>query len=139
VLTADSGLTYSLRAAGVPLTSIQRALLSSYVSQPTSQTIYFAPRGSENFKGASLFDFSMTYGIPLFKRAQPWVKLWLFNVFNNPKLVSWNTTVRPDPASPPDSLGLPTGYTKGPLYGQPQSSGNYPAPRAFRMDFGVRF
>jgi len=35
--------------------------------------------------------------------------------------------------------GLPTGYTKGSLFGQPQSSGNYLAPRTFQMAFGVRF
>lgn len=138
-LSTDSGLTYSLRAGGVPLTAIQRARISGYISQPTSQTIYFAPRGSEDFKGASVFDVALTYSMPVFRSARPWVKLELYNVFNNQKLVTWNTTVRPDPASPLDDLGLPTGDIKGPLFGQAQSSGNYVVPRAFQMAFGIRF
>jgi hypothetical protein len=137
--SADSGLTYSLRAAGQPLTAIQRSLLAGYISQPSSQTIYFGPRGSEDFKGGTLFHLAITYGIPVFRSARPWLKLELFNVFNNDKLVTWNTTVRPDPTSPRDSLGLPTGYIKGGQFGEAQSNGNYPAPRLFRMAFGVRF
>jgi hypothetical protein len=109
------------------------------VSQPTSQTIYFGPRGSEEFEGLSLFDLSVNYSIPVFRTARPFIKLDLFNVFDNDKLLSWNTTVRADPASPLDDLGLPTGYIKGSLFGEAQSSGNYARPREFRMAFGVRF
>jgi len=138
-LSSDSGLTHSLRAGGVPLSPRQRALISGYISQPASQTIYFAPRGSEDFKGYRVFDLALTYSVPVFRSARPWVKLELYNVFNNQRLVTWNTTVRADPASPLDDLGLPTGYIKGPLFGQAQSSGNYVAPRAFQMAFGVRF
>jgi hypothetical protein len=138
-LSFDSGLTHSLRAGGVPLSAIQRARISGYVSQPTTQTLYFGPRGSEDFKGFTLFDLALTYSVPIFRRARPWVKLELYNVFNNQKLVTWNTTVRADPASPLDELGLPTGHIRGPLFGQAQSSGNYVAPRVFQMAFGVRF
>ena len=139
LVSTDSGLTYSLRAGGQALTAIQRARLSGYTSQPTSQTIYFAPRGSEDFKGASVLDLALTYSVPVFRSARPWVKLEIFNAFNNQKLVTWNTTVRSDPASPLDDLGLRTGYIKGPLFGQAQSSGNYVFPRAFQMAFGIRF
>jgi hypothetical protein len=135
----DSAWTYSLRAGGQPLSPVQRELIRDYVSQPTSQTIYFGPRGSEDFEGYSLFDLAVSYSIPVFKSARPWVKLELYNVFNNGHLVTWNTTVRADPASPLDELGLPTGYIKGPQFGQAQSSGNYLPPRAFQMAFGVRF
>jgi len=138
-LRVDSALTHSFRAGGQPLSPVQRALLSGYVSQPSSQTIYFGPRGSEDFKGYNLFDLAVSYSIPVFKSARPWVKLELYNVFNDEKLVTWNTTVRADPASPLDELGLPTGYIKGPQFGRAQSNGNYLPPRAFQMAFGVRF
>ena len=138
-LSVDSGLTYSLRAGGQPLTQIQRGLLRDYESEPSGQTIYFGPRGSEDFKGNSTFDLAVSYNVPVFKTVRPWVKFELYNVFNHDTLVTWNTTVRPDPASARDGLGLPTGYIKGPLFGQAQSSGNYVAPRAFQMAFGVRF
>lgn len=101
--------------------------------------IYFAPRGSEDFKGYSVFDLAVTYTVPVVRSARPWVKLEMYNVFNNQKLVTWNTTVRSDPASPLDDLGLPAGYSKGPLFGQAQSSGNYVAPRVFQLAFGIRF
>ena len=138
-LSRDSGLTYSLRAGGQPLSALQRSLIAGYISQPASQTIYFAPRGSEQFKGYSVFDLAVTYGIPVFRSARPWVKFELYNVFNNQKLVRWNTTVRSDPDSPVDDLGLPTGFIKGPLFGQAQSRGSYVAPRGFQMAFGIRF
>jgi len=138
-LSVDSAWAYSLRAGGQPLSELQRALVSGYVSRPASQTIYFGPRGSEDFVGYSLFDMAVSYRIPVFKSARPWVKLELYNVFNDDKQVTWNTTVRADPDSPLDALGLPTGYIKGPLFGQPQGNGNYVPPRAFRMAFGVRF
>jgi hypothetical protein len=73
---------------------VQRARISGYVSQPTSQTIYFAPPGSESFNGHSVFDLALTYSVPVFQSARRWVKLELHNVFNNQKLVTWNTTVR---------------------------------------------
>jgi hypothetical protein len=138
-VSVDSPLTYSLRSGGQPLSQIQRTLLRAYASAPTSQTIYFAARGSEEFKGSGTLDLAVNYSIPVFRTLRPWLKLELYNVLNNEKLVTWNTTVRPDPASPRDSLGLPTGYTKGALFGQAQSSGNYVAPRVFQMAFGVRF
>lgn len=134
-----SPLTYSLRAGGVPLSAVQRERLREYVSQPTSQTLYFAGRGSEEFEPYSRFHLAATYRIPVFDRVRPWVKLELFNVLGNRKLVTWNTTVVPDPASPRDELGLPTGFVRGPRFGQPQSSGNYLPPRAFQMALGVRF
>lgn len=138
-LDANSAFSYSLRSGGVPLSAIQRNRLSGYASSPTTQTVYFAERGSERFKGYGVFDMAVTYSLPVLSRLRPWIKLEVYNVLNNDKLVTWNTTVTPDPASPVDELGLRTGYIRGPRFGQAQSSGNYPAPRAFQMAFGVRF
>jgi hypothetical protein len=135
----DSALTYSFRAAGQPLSPLQRARIAAYVSQPTGQTIYFGPRGAGSFEDYGRFSMAVTYSVPVLRRARPWVKLELYNVFNNDKLVTWNTTVRADNQSPLDELGLPTGYIKSALFGQAQSNGNYLAPRAFQMSFGVRF
>ncbi|MBM3818725.1 MAG: hypothetical protein FJW14_06870 [Acidimicrobiia bacterium] len=138
-LDANSAFSYSLRAGGVPLSAIQRSRLTGYASTPTSQTVYFAERGSERFKGYGVFDMAVTYSVPVLSRLRPWIKLEVYNLLNNDKLVTWNTTVTPDPASPLDELGLRTGYIKGPRFGQAQSNGNYPAPRAFQMAFGIRF
>jgi hypothetical protein len=138
-LSVDSPLRYSLRAAGQPLSAVQRVLVSEYVSQPASQTIYFGRRGSESFEDYSRVNLAITYSVPVFKGARPWVKLELYNALNNDTLVTWNTTVRADPNSALDGLGLPTGYIKGPLFGQSQGNGNYLPPRVFQMAFGVRF
>ncbi len=148
LLRVDSGLTYSLAAAGQSLTEIQTALLAEqgYPDAPSSQTIYFGSRGSQSFKGYALLDASLNYDIPVFQSLRPWVKFDVYNLLNNQTLTSWNVTVSPDPASPLDSMGLATGYTLGSLYGQGTGPRNYPIPfqgqtggRTFRVAFGFRF
>jgi hypothetical protein len=141
----ESGQSYSLAASGQPLSDVQKALLAGYPDAPSDQTIYFAPRGSERFKGYGALDMSANYDIPVFRTAKPFFKFDLFNVLNNDKLVAWNTTVLPDPDSPVDALGLPTGYIKGSRFGTGTSNTNYPQSivgtglRGFRMSFGLRF
>jgi hypothetical protein len=141
----ESGRVYS-HTAVVPLTATQAALLSAYPDPPPNSTVFFGDRGSQSFKGYGLFDASVNYDVPVFRSLRPWIKLDLFNVLNNDKLISWNTTVKADPNSPKDSLGLPTGYLPGALYGQATSTGNFPVPfngatggRTFRMAVGIRF
>ena len=64
--------------------------------------MFFGERGSETFKGYGLLDTSINYNIPVFRSLRPWVKFDVYNLFNNRKLIAWNTTVRPDPTSPLD-------------------------------------
>jgi hypothetical protein len=81
----------------------------------------------------------------VFRTLRPWIKLDLFNAFDNDKLVSFDTTVEPDPASPVDALGLPTGYIRSASFGNARSAGNFPRSlgvtggRTFRMSLGFRF
>jgi hypothetical protein len=67
-------------------------------------------------------------------------------VLNNEKQIAWNTTIRPDPASPLDALGLRTGYVKAATFGTATAQNQFPAPfggltggRTFRVAVGVRF
>ena len=144
----NSGLTYSLRSTGVDLTAIQLANLAAYPDAPSSQTVYFGDRGSQQFDGYGLLDFSVNYNVPVFRSVRPWVKFDVYNLFNNQKLTSWNTTVNPDDNSPTDALGIPTGYTKGSRFGKATSNNNFPVPylgfantggRTFLVAVGVRF
>jgi hypothetical protein len=144
----DSARVYSLSASNVPLTATQASILATagYPDAPPPGVLYFGDRGSQEFKGSGLFDTSINYNVPVFRTLRPWVKLDVYNVFNNLKEISWNTTVKPDPNSPKDSLGLPTGYLPGPLFGQATSTSNFPAPfsgltggRTFRVAAGFRF
>ena len=150
----DSGGVYSLVATGQRLTAAQRAILTAnqYASRPTRQNVYFGERGSESFKGHGLFDASIVYNVPVFRTLRPWLKFDVYNVFNNQKLISWNTVVRPDSASPTDSLGLATGYAQGASFGRATSTRHFPRPfgvdesgnastggRTFRLSFGMRF
>ena len=71
------------------------------------------------------------------------MKFDVYNLFNNQKLIPWNTTVRPDPASPQDSLGYRTGYLKGASFGQGTAHTHYPpgirrntGGRTFRVAVG---
>ena len=77
-----------------------------------------ASRGRSTFAGYGLFDMSLNYNVPVFRTLRPWVKFDVFNLFNNEKLIAWNTTITQNPAaSPEDSLGLATDYTKGATFG----------------------
>jgi hypothetical protein len=93
-----------------------------------------------------LFDASLSYDIPVVRHLRPWVKCDVFNLFDNVKLIAWNTTVLPDRSGPKDSLGLPTTYNPSALFGKPDSNADFPAAlagvsggRTFRLAFGVRF
>ena len=147
----NSALTYSLVANSVPLGAVQRARNPGYARLPGSgtngsQTLFFGERGSEEFEGYGLVDLAVNYQVPVWKTLRPWVKLEALNVLNNDKLIGWDTTLTVDPASALDANGLPTGYIKGPRFGQGTSTANYPRPRpgltggrTFFGAFGFRF
>ena len=144
----NSGLSYSLSAGSVPLSAQQEAILAGlpYESPPTSQTLYFDERGTENFKGYGLLDLSVQYQLPIWRTAEPYFKFELLNVFNSDTLIFWNTTVNPDFDGPVDDLGLPLNYIEGPRYGEGTSVGDYPPWRAgldggrtYLMALGFRF
>jgi hypothetical protein len=145
----NSGLTYSLAAANVAHSAVQLARNPGYLRTAgggQSATLFFDERGSESFKGFALVDLAMNYGIPVWKELRPWVQVQIYNLLNNQKQIQWDTTVTPDPASPLDSLGQPTGYIQGPNFGKATAADQFPiwAPgetggRTFRVAFGVRF
>ncbi len=140
----NSGTTYSLIAANVPLSAVELARNPGYpvndISPSTAQSLYYGDRGQYPFKGFGLLDLAATYGIPVWKSARPWIKVELFNLLNDQKLIKWNTTVTPDPNSPKDANGLPTGYIQGSNFGKATQDNNFPQPlpgtnggRLFRM------
>jgi hypothetical protein len=137
----DSALTYSLAATRVPFSSIQRARIAGlgYTSPPSSQTVFFGERGSEDFEDVHTFDFAATYAVPIWKSLRPWVKLEVYNLLNNDKLVTWNTAISRNATGPVDSDGLPTDYVKGASFGKGTSNGNYAVPRTIAFAVGFRF
>jgi hypothetical protein len=151
----NSGLSYSLKAESVPLSAIQLARNPGYANLPGtgargSQDLYFGERGSESFAGYGLVDLGVTYQVPVWRTLRPWVKVEVLNLLNNQKLISWDTTVTPDPSSPLDANGLPTGFLRGPRFGEATAAGDFPSPRAgvtgfndggraFLMAAGIRF
>jgi hypothetical protein len=161
----DSGLSYSHAIRNVAPTATQRALAAAagYVDQPGVANVFYGERGAEEFAGYGLLDFSAHYNVPVFKSLRPWIKADIFNLFNNQKLIAWDTTISADPASAVDNLGIRTGFItpNQALTGQPRfgkASGNtvtnlnstaiptYPqwvggnnGGRTFRIAMGVRF
>jgi hypothetical protein len=147
----NSALTYSLAANSVPLSAVQRARNPGYARLPGSgtngsQTLFFGERGSEEFEGYGLVDLAATYQVPVWKTLKPWLKLEVLNMLNNDKLIGWDTSITVDPASALDADGLPTGYIRGPRFGQGTSTANYARPRpgltggrTFLGAFGFRF
>ena len=145
----NSGRAYSLRANGVPPSRTQLVLLASagYVDIPEPRTVYFSGgRGSETFDGYGLLDVAVNYSIPVWDSLSPWIKFELFNALNNDKQIFGDTTVTLDPDSPVDEFGIPTGFTRGPRFGEPTSVDHFPqyianldGLRTFRMSFGITF
>jgi len=144
----NSGQTYSLFSSAVPLSAIQLARNPGYARLPGggTQTLYYGDRGIENFEGYGLMDFAATYDIAIWRTVRPWIKFEVYNLFDNNKLINWNTNVTPDPNSPLDADGLPTGFIKPANFGTPINNASYPRPipgidggRSFLMAMGVRF
>jgi hypothetical protein len=141
----NSARTFSLVAAAVPLTP-EQLVNPGYVRLPASQPVFFGPRGSQEFEGYALFDLGVTYGVPVWESFRPWVKLEVLNVFNNQKLIAWDTTVTADMNGPKDANGLPLDYVAGPNFGKGMSNAHYARPRqgfdggrTFMLAAGVRF
>ena len=126
--------------------------------EPAAAHIFFDDeRGTEQFPGYGLLDLSINYNIPVFKSLRPWIKLDLYNVLDNRKLIAFDTTVSQNNAGAKDSVGLATTFNKGANFGK--ATGNtqtnvsttginsFPlafqgAPaggRTFRMALGFRF
>ncbi|MEP7310392.1 MAG: TonB-dependent receptor [Acidobacteriota bacterium] len=146
----DSGQVFSYTAASVPLTPIELARNPGYpindINPSTALPLFFGDRGAGDFRGSGLLDLAATYTVPVWRSAKPWIKVELYNVLDNDKLVRWDTTVTADPNSPKDGNGLPTGYIPGPNFGKAVQDNQFPQPvpgtnggRLFRMAFGFRF
>ena len=63
----------------------------------------------------------------------------MINIFNKTPRITANTTITPDPDSPLDALGLPTGFIRGSRFGEGTENAHFPLPRTFRMGVGFRF
>jgi len=135
----DSGGVYSLSAGNQPYSDTQLARDPGYASLPSSQTLFFADRGTEFFESASRFDIALNYEIPLYKNLRPWLKLEVRNMFNDQSLVGFNTTIDADPDSALDADGLPTGFIRGSRFGEGTSRNHYPLQRTYLFSVGFRF
>ena len=155
----NSARVFTLAARNQPITAIQDGILASagYPDSPGVQTVYFGDRGSEEFAPYGIVNASVNYNVPVFKSLRPWVKLDVFNLFNNQKLIAWNTTVSQNRAAGVDSLGLATTFTKGASFGTATGntvsnnvlsnipayplafSGATPGGRTMRIAVGFRF
>jgi hypothetical protein len=145
----NSAQTFSYQTAAVALSAVQIARNPGYQrSAPSgqSQTLFYEGRGTGDFESFGLVDFAASYQIPVWKSLRPWVKFEVFNALNNDKLIKWNTSVTPDPNSPLDANGLPTGFVRAAAFGTARANTDYPAPisgldglRTFQMAFGIRF
>lgn len=156
----EGSRAYSLAARRQSITSTQAAILAAagYPDGPDVAAVYFGgERGTGRFPGYGLLDTSINYNIPVFRSLRPWVKFDVYNLFNNRKLVAWNTTVSQNAVGPKDELGLATTFTQGSAFGKasgntatnldntaidtfPRAFSGAPAGgRTFRVAIGFRF
>lgn len=149
----DSPRVFSYTAP-VAWTAAQKAAGAAYSTPPTAgagtHTIFFGDRGIGEFKATSLFDLSLTYAIPVFRRVEPWVKVDVRNVLNDDTQETWNTAVTANTTNAPsttacggpcpvDSNGLPTTYRRNVTFGRPTGVGSYVTPREYLVFAGIRF
>jgi hypothetical protein len=149
---------YSLSIRNVPTSSQQAAILAAagYPDTPSTNNIFFGgERGTERFPGYGLFDLDVNYDIPVFRSLKPWLKFDVYNLFDNQKLIAWNTTLSQSGAK--DAYGYSNSYTRGSSFGKATGNtqtnlnytGIYSFPRAFdgapaggrtlRVALGFRF
>jgi hypothetical protein len=154
--------SYMLRNQPPTPTQVQLIGNAGYPDAALTQQIFYGERGAGEFAGYAAVDMSINYTIPVFRSLRPFLKFDVFNLFNDQKLIAWNTTIVPNPATGLDNLGIPNGYTKGPSFGTATGntvsnglvnnidafpggskgdyfSGSTPGGRTFRLAFGVRF
>jgi hypothetical protein len=143
IYTYDSPLTYSLIGDGVPNTAAQRAALTAagYRTPPTSQSVFFGRRGIGEFNEQQQVDLALTWGLPLFGRVEPWVKVDILNATNEATLRTFDTGVSANTTAgaPRDANGLPTTYMPATTFGQATSAANYQAGRTYQLAAGIRF
>lgn len=145
----NSGTAYSL-TANIAVPAAQRDRNPGYptndINPGVREIVFFGERGAETFKGYGVLDLATTWTVPVWRSARPWIKVEVYNLLNNQKVIAWDRTVTADASSALDANGIRTGYVRGPRFGQATADTHYPQPypgqngaRAFRMAFGVRF
>lgn len=145
----DSPRTHSYSVANVARTSTMLARNPGYQSTGNI-TLFFGDRGVGEYNATSLFDLSVTYGVPVYRTVEPWVRFDVRNLLNDDTLIQYNTTILrngTDAASvaacggpcPVDSDGLSTTYRKGPAFGRPRGVVDYVTPREYLLSAGIRF
>ena len=137
----ESPLTYSHTVSSFARTTQQSAKDPGYARPMPTQTLFFGKRGENEFAGHHIFNFALSYSVPVWRTARPWVKLEVRNMLNNDKQIAWDRTITAvrAPAGPVDSLGLPTTFTKGTRYGTATSLAHYPTGRELFVSLGFRF
>jgi hypothetical protein len=131
---------YTLSIRNVPTTAQQKTILvaNGYADAPVVNHIVFGgERGTERFPGYALFDFDVNYNIPVYRSLRPWLKFDIYNLFDNRKLIGWNTGL--SQSGPKDAYGLSTAYDKGSNFGKAtgntQTNLNYTGINSFPLAF----
>jgi hypothetical protein len=136
----DSARTFSFSQANVARTAAMAARNPGYQINPLPRlTLFFGDRGIGEYNDTSEFDLSLNYGVPVFKRVEPWVKFEVRNMFNADTLITHNTTVTGNAAGAKDADGLALEYTKAATFGRPTGVVSYTTPREYLVSAGVRF
>jgi hypothetical protein len=139
----EGARAYSLSIRNVATNATQKAILvnAGYPDAPTQTHLFFGDeRGTESFPGYGLFDLDINYNVPVFKSLKPWIKLDIYNLFNNEKAIAYNTTLTQNTAAGVDAYGLATTFNKtanfGKATGNTQTNLGYTGinsfPRAFQ-------
>ena len=104
--------------------------------RPSTRRCSSGSAAPKTFPGYGVVDCRSTTTCPVFRSLRPWLKFDFFNLFNNEKLIGFNTAVVPDPNSPLDAFGLPTGYLRARVR---RGAGNQYFPASLGVGSGRTF
>ena len=133
----------------------QKAANPGYRSAPATTTYYFSGRGQFRTDNISRTDLAVNYTLPI-SRAELFVETEMFNVFNEQKIVTPDTTVfvransltgcgangtvrclafNPFTDTPVRGVN----FARSSTFGQATGAGSYQLARTYQLSLGVRF
>ena len=157
--TFDSGTRTSLDAA---IDSRPYVTNPGYLTPPGTVTYYFGGRGTIKADDITSTNLAVNYRLKLLRGIELFVQPEVLNLFNEQGVESFDeellTAVDCPPQTGSNTLQAPcpakgltpfdpftttpvenVHYLKGPGFGEPDSEGDYQAPRTFRLSVGLRF
>lgn len=134
----DSAPFFSIASFAAPLSDVQLGRDPGYALLPTTQTVFYGPRGGRKLDRNEVFDLSLRYMLPI-DSFEPWIKLEVRNLADTRAQVGAGRAVLPDLSGPVDENGIWTRFLPTTGFATPLRPEDFIRPREIRVSMGLRF